>query len=130
MTMTSQVIMSRKDSRALLGLLLTMPLTTPLTVGILYEIFHWEYPVYLLGSVLEDLGFEYLPPWVAITVLLVGPVLAFYLNANVFSRMRFETTKEKCDCWVSFRRNWMNLAVLFLSFISTLILVTLLLIIL
>ena len=128
--MTSQDKMSGKDLRALSGFLLTMPLTTPLTVGILYELFRWEYPANLLGSVLKDLGIVYLPPWAAITVLSVGPVLAFYFNANVFSRIRFETTKEKCDCWVSIRRNWMNLAVLFLSLILSLVMVTLLIILL
>gem|GEM_PF-5457921 len=126
--MESQDVMSRKDWRALSGFLLTMPLATPLTVGILYEVFRWHYPAYLLESVLEDLGFFYLPPKASITLLLVGPVLAFYLNANVFSRIRFETTKEKCDCWVSIRGNWMNLAVLFLSLVLFLIMVTLIII--
>src|ERR1700741_3393800 len=119
--MRSQDIMSGKHWRALCGFLLTMPLATPLTVGILYLVFRWEYPADLLGSVLEDFGILSLPQWAGITLLLVGPVLAFYLNANVFSRIRFETTKEKCDCWVSIRRNWMNLAVLFLTLILFLI---------
>jgi hypothetical protein len=119
--MTLTGFMNGRQWRALLGLLLTMPVTTVFVVLILYEVFHWYYPLDLLESVFEDLGLIYLPQWAGIAFFLVGPVLAFYLNANVFSRIRFETTKEKCDCRVSIRRNWISLAVLFLSLILLLV---------
>ncbi len=110
--------------KALFGLAMIMPLASMLTAALLYEAFDFRYPGELIGSIMTDIGFNELPAWVAIGSLFVGPVFAFCLNAGAFSRIRFETTREKCGCRAAIQGNWMNLAVLFLSLALLLTLIT------
>jgi len=115
-----------KEWRALLGLVMTMPITSMLVSGCLYMAFHWTYPLGLVDSAWESMGLQHCSQGALFTLLFSGPVFAFCLNAGVFSRMRFETTNEKGICWAAIRENWFSLAVLFLSLIVVITLICIL----
>ena len=104
----------KHNSSFLIGLLLSLPTAYFILVNLLNEIgygylYNASEPTFENLGIKESFGFN-------INLLIVcGPVLALLLNVLSVLHIRFEATREKIDCRFSIEKNWLNLAVVFLS---------------
>ena len=104
----------KHNSSFLIGLLLSLPTAYFILINLLNEmgygyLYNASEPMFENLGIRESFGLN-------INLLIVfGPVLALLLNVLSVLHIRFETTKEKIDCRVSIEKNWLNLAVIFLS---------------
>jgi hypothetical protein len=98
----------------LIGLMLAFPTAYFIFINILNEL-GYNYLFDSIWPALQSWGIQEPIGWNINLLILIGPVLALFLNVVSVLHIRFGFSKEKIDCRLTISKSWLNLAVVFLS---------------